>query len=69
MPLDALGRTRATMPGTAGRSPAPRGAGNPLKALVAYTRAFRGRCASVLRLSERASWRAWAWGLQFFPTN
>ena len=33
MPLDALGRTRATMPGTAGLFPAPRGAGNPLKAL------------------------------------
>jgi hypothetical protein len=34
MPLDALGRTRATMPGTAGVSPAPTGAGNPLKASV-----------------------------------
>ena len=33
MPLDALGRTRATMPGTAGLSPTPTGAGNPLKAL------------------------------------
>ena len=32
MPLDALGRTRATMPGTAGHLPTPRGVGNPLKA-------------------------------------
>ena len=32
MPLDALGRTRATMPGSAGVFPVPRGTGNPLKA-------------------------------------
>lgn len=55
MPLDALGRTRATMPGSAGICPAPRGAGNPLKALVTLE----------LRLERRA----WAWGLQLFPTN
>ena len=36
MPLDALGRTRATMPGTAGVYPSPRGAGNPLKALLSH---------------------------------
>ena len=33
MPLDALGRTRATMPDAAGVFPTPRGAGNPLKVL------------------------------------
>ena len=33
MPLDALGRTRATMLDTAGVFPTPRGAGNPLKVL------------------------------------
>ena len=32
MPLDALGRTRATMPGSAGVFPVSRETGNPLKA-------------------------------------
>ena len=38
MPLDALGRTRATMPDTAGSIPAPTGAGNPLKVLLLVCR-------------------------------
>ena len=40
MPLDVLGRTRATMPGTAGIFPTPTGAGNPVKALVLIYNAF-----------------------------
>ena len=55
MPLDALGRTRATMPGATGFFPIPTGTGNRLKALALSNLVFE--------------WRAWAWGLQFFPTN
>ena len=61
MPLDALGRTRATMPGTAGVFPSPRGAGNPLKALLFPL------CGVVLTGGVRR--RAWAWSLQVFSTN
>ncbi len=61
MPLDVLGRTRATMPGTAGCFPTPTGAGNPVKALVLIYNAFG--------LTTKRYWRDWAWVLQFFPTN
>ena len=63
MPLDVLGRTRATMPGTAGSFPSPTGAGNPVKAL--FLTVFTGVETSVSMLF----WRDWAWVLQFFPTN
>ena len=70
MPLDALGRTRATMPGTTGVYPSPKGAGNPVKSQLKL-RALFAPCVHTLVPSHARMflWLAWAWGLQLFPTN
>lgn len=63
MPLDALGRTRATMPDTAGVSSCSERNGQPSESPLAIL-----LCAAPRVLSHR-KWRAWAWGLQLSPTN